>query len=201
MDPLLGEIRMFAGAFPPIGWAFCDGTILPISQYVALFAVIGAIYGGDGNTTFQLPDLRGRVPLHVGGSAGAGLSAHTLGQKSGLETTTLTEANLPSHIHSITSTSSGSSSADLKVYNGVGDVNTPSSAKSIAGIVKVGVNEGNTLSTNDANTVISGAVTNIQSTIPSETGSAGSGEVFNNMQPYLGMNYIIAINGIFPTRP
>jgi microcystin-dependent protein len=92
MDPILGEIRLFAGTFAPQGWAACDGQLLPIAEYTALFSLIGTTYGGDGETTFALPDLRGRVPVHIGGSL-------TLGQSGGSETVMLTTANLPSHTH------------------------------------------------------------------------------------------------------
>jgi microcystin-dependent protein len=88
MDPFIGEIRMFGGNFAPVGWATCDGQLLPIAQYTALFSLIGTIYGGDGQTTFALPDLRGRLPMHIG----TGLS---IGQAGGSETVALTAANLP----------------------------------------------------------------------------------------------------------
>ncbi len=100
-DPFLGEIRMFAGNFAPRGWAFCDGQIMPINQYTALFSIIGTTYGGDGRTTFALPDLRGRVAIHAG--RGPGLSDYLQGQTGGIENVTLTEKNLPAHNHSIPS--------------------------------------------------------------------------------------------------
>lgn len=98
-NPVLGGISMFAGSFPPNGFAFCNGQILPIQQNQALFALIGTTYGGDGTTTFALPDLRGRVPLHFGG--GPGLSTRTMGEEGGSETTTLIENQLPPHDHDI----------------------------------------------------------------------------------------------------
>ena len=98
-EPFIGEIRMFAGNFAPRGWAFCDGQLLPISQNTALFSILGTTYGGDGRTTFGLPDLRGRVPVHAG--RGPGLSDIRLGQKGGAETSTLTVANMPNHNHDI----------------------------------------------------------------------------------------------------
>lgn len=96
-DPFLGEITMFAGNFAPRGWAFCNGQLLAISQYPALFSILGTTYGGDGRTSFALPDLRGRVPVHSG--EGPGLSPVRLGQKFGTESTTLTQYNMPSHNH------------------------------------------------------------------------------------------------------
>ena len=98
MEPLLGQIIMFGGNFAPRGWAFCDGQLLPIAQNTALSSILGTTYGGDGRTTFGLPDLRGRVPM--GGGHGPGLSPRSLGQKGGNETTTLTVSNLPPHNHS-----------------------------------------------------------------------------------------------------
>ena len=96
-EPFVGEIRMFAGNFAPRGWAFCDGQLLAVSQNDALFSLLGTIYGGDGRTTFGLPDLRGRVPIHAG--SGPGLSPRRLGAKAGAENVTLTVNQLPSHSH------------------------------------------------------------------------------------------------------
>src|SRR5262245_26202423 len=96
-DPFIAEIKMFGGNFAPLGWATCDGQLLPISQYTALFSLLGTTYGGDGVTNFALPDLRGRVPMHPG--QGPGLSPRTLGEKAGTETVTLTTAQLPAHNH------------------------------------------------------------------------------------------------------
>jgi len=96
-DPYTGEIRMFGGNFAPAGWAFCDGQLLPIAENDALFTLIGTTYGGDGQTTFGLPDLRGRLPIHAG--TGPGLSTRTLGEQGGVETVTLTTNQLPQHTH------------------------------------------------------------------------------------------------------
>ncbi|MBD3756388.1 MAG: phage tail protein, partial [Gammaproteobacteria bacterium] len=96
-EPFVGEIRMFAGNFAPRGWAFCDGQLLAVSQNDALFSLLGTIYGGDGRTTFGLPDMRGRIPVHQG--SGPGLSPRRLGSKSGAETETLTVNQMPSHTH------------------------------------------------------------------------------------------------------
>lgn len=96
-QPFIGEIRMFGGNFAPVGFAFCDGQLLPIAEYDALFALIGTTYGGDGQTTFALPDLRGRLPVHTG--QGNGLSNYVLGQSGGSETVTLTAQQLPAHTH------------------------------------------------------------------------------------------------------
>lgn len=104
MEPLLGMIVMFAGNFAPRGWAFCDGQLLPIAQYTALFSILGTTYGGDGRTTFALPDLRGRVPMHAGN--GPGLTPRVLGQRLGTEHVTLTAANVPPHTHPLNATGS-----------------------------------------------------------------------------------------------
>lgn len=101
-DPYIGEIRLFGGNFAPLGWAFCDGTLLPISQNAALFNLIGTTYGGDGTTTFGLPDLRGRLPLHAG-------PQNPLGQMGGSETVTLTTAQLPQHQHPVSAVSAAGS--------------------------------------------------------------------------------------------
>jgi len=99
-DPFVGEIRMFAGNFAPRSWAFCDGQLLAISQNDVLFSLFGTIYGGDGRTTFGLPELRGRVPIHAGSGAGPGLTPRSVGNRSGGETATVSAGQLPSHTHS-----------------------------------------------------------------------------------------------------
>lgn len=104
-EPFVGEIRMFAGNFAPRGWAYCDGQLLAVSQNDALFSLLGTIYGGDGRTTFGLPDLRGRIPIHAG--SGPGLSPRRLGAKSGSENETLTVNQLPSHHHQMTASGDG----------------------------------------------------------------------------------------------
>lgn len=109
-EPFVGEIRMFAGNFAPRGWAFCDGQLLAVSQNDALFSLLGTIYGGDGRTTFGLPDLRGRIPIHAG--TGPGLSPRRLGAKAGEEKVTLTVNQLPSHRHSWNATTNSAQSRD-----------------------------------------------------------------------------------------
>jgi microcystin-dependent protein len=169
-DPLLGSIMLFAGNFAPRGWAFCNGQLLSISQNSALFSIIGTLYGGDGRTTFGLPDLRGRVPVGVG--QGPGLSPYQEGQQAGSEQTVLTTANLPSHTHSLNASSSPGSSNSP-------DGNVP--AVNRDGILHYGPTADVTMS--------SESVTN-----------TGSGQGFNNIQPVLGMHYCIALQGIFPSR-
>src|SRR6516225_6298908 len=98
-DQFVGEVRMFCGNFAPTGWAFCNGQLLPIAQNTALFSLLGTNYGGDGRSTFGLPNLQGAFPVHAGASAGPGLSARATGQTGGAETVTLTAAQLPAHGH------------------------------------------------------------------------------------------------------
>lgn len=169
-EPLLGSIMLFAGNFPPRGWAFCNGQLLPISQNSALFSIIGTLYGGDGRTTFGLPDLRGRAP--VGAGQGPGLSNYSIGSRVGSETTTLTAANLPSHSHTLNGSSSPGTSSSP---NG----NVP--AVNRDGILHYGTQADATMS--------SASIAN-----------TGGNQPFNNIQPVLGMHYCIALQGIFPSR-
>jgi microcystin-dependent protein len=169
-EPLLGSLMLFAGNFAPRGWAFCNGQLLPISQNSALFSLLGTQYGGDGRTTFALPDLRGRVP--IGPGQGAGLSNYQVGQKTGFEETTLTAANLPSHTHTLNASSSPGTSSSP---NG----NLP--AVNRDGILHYGSSADVTMS--------SASVAN-----------TGGGQPINNVQPVLGIHYCIALQGIYPSR-
>lgn len=124
-EPFVGEIRMFAGNFAPRGWAFCDGQLLAVSQNDALFSLLGTIYGGDGRTTFGLPDMRGRIPIHAG--SGPGLSPRRLGAKGGAEKVTLTVNQMPSHTHSWQATTAAAqnrSPGGNALASGTGDVFT-----------------------------------------------------------------------------
>ncbi len=162
----IGEIRMFAGNFEPVGWMFCQGQLLPISENNALFALIGNIYGGDGQSTFALPDLRGRAPIH------AGTFFPNLGQTGGAEELYVTLDQTPAHNHA-----AGASSA-----NGISD--DPSGrvpARSAAGVPQYGTTPDATLA-------------------PAALLSAGGTTPHPNMQPFLGINYIISLFGVFPTQ-
>lgn len=169
---------MFAGNFAIRGWAFCDGQLLSIAQNSALFSILGTTYGGDGRTTFGLPDLRGRVPVHEG--QGPGLPNIRLGQKSGAPTTTLTVQNLPSHNHGSTNLTVGASSKPA-------NTDDPSNAVSAVGGEDAFRQEA-------ANTRMG------NSSISGNTDNTGGSVAFNNMQPYLGINYLIALVGTFPSR-
>ena len=170
-EPFLGEIRMFGGNYAPAGWALCDGTTLAIAQNTALFALIGTTYGGDGTTTFNLPDLRGRVPVHMG--QGPGLSNYGLGQAGGLERVTLTAGNTAVHNHQ----AYGSSNAADKAQptNNVWADN-PKIDQFAAG---------------DSYNAIMGAGLAAES---------GGSQPHDNMQPYQAVNFIIAMQGIFPSQ-
>jgi microcystin-dependent protein len=164
---------MFAGNFAPRGWAFCDGQLLAISSNSALFSILGTTYGGDGRVTFGLPDLRGRAPIHAGGSQGPGLSRRRLGEKGGSENVTLAVQQLPPHNHKL--------KADEAVANQV----TP---------------EGNVLASKNRTKLYSDGPAN-KDMGASSIGNAGGGQAHPNMQPYLGINYIICLQGIYPSRP
>lgn len=174
MDPFLGEIRMFAGNFAPRGWATCDGQILPIAQNTALFSLLGTTYGGNGQTTFALPDLRGRVPVHVG--QGPGLSPYSLGQSAGSENVTLTSGQMPGHTHTLNASSAG------------GDAGSPQNAVS----AMVTDTQGNAFNgyTASPNTTMS----------PQAIAPAGGNQPHANIQPFLCLTFIIALEGIFPSR-
>ncbi len=191
-EPFIGEVKIFAGNFAPRGWAFCEGQLISIQQNTALFSLLGTTYGGDGRTTFGLPDLRGRVPMGMG--RGPGLSDRREGQKLGEENVTLTTHNLPSHTHAselnVTST--------LQISTADATTNVPASntflSKSV-GLYGRDAIESNIYSTTSDSTMDSVATTGnvtIQNT--------GESIAHDNMQPSLVMNYIIALVGIFPSR-
>jgi microcystin-dependent protein len=169
-EPFIGEIRMFAGNFAPRGWAFCDGQLLAVSQHDALFSLLGTIYGGDGRTTFGLPDLRGRIPIHAG--HGPGLSERRLGAKAGAENVTLTVNQLPSHTHA------AEASDDLGT--------TPNPAD--AALAKSTTVDAYAASSPSVN-MSSQAVTNV-----------GGSRSHTNLQPFLCVHFIIALVGIYPSR-
>ncbi|NJL76835.1 MAG: phage tail protein [Saprospiraceae bacterium] len=178
MDPFIAEIIMFAGNFAPRGWAFCEGQILSIASNTALFSLVGTTYGGDGRTTFALPDLRGRVAIHPG--QGPGLSPYVLGQAAGTEQVTLYVNEIPAHAHTGTvrvgAEGKGSGASDVAAGSFLGNA----SADTIYRIVDGG---------NPAN-----AVKGVQ------TDTTGGNQAHPNMQPYLCVNFIIALEGIFPPR-
>ncbi|TCO70007.1 phage tail protein [Marinisporobacter balticus] len=169
-ESYIGEIRMFAGNYAPRNWAFCDGQLLPISNFNALYSLLGTTYGGDGYTTFALPDMRGRIPLHFG--YGAGLSNRLIGQKFGQEQASLTLSQIPSHNHPMQASS---------------DVATATSPNETI------------LATAQKDFYIS-AGTNQQNLHPQTIEESGSSQAHYNMQPSLCVNFIISLRGEYPPR-
>jgi len=193
MEAFLGTVLPWAPTYAPRGWAFCQGQILPIAQNSALFALLGTTYGGNGQTTFALPDLRGRIPLGAG--QGPGTSNYTLGEMAGNETVTLTQAEMPQHIHPIQVTPStlhvSSANADTAV------------AANGATIGTAGVGAGRDFTqTLGFNSLAPDVTLNAASvTTPTVTeGVAGGSQPHNNLQPFLSLNFIICLEGIFPSR-
>lgn len=210
-DPFIGEINYVAFNYAPPGWAACNGQILPIAQYSAVFALLGTTFGGNGTTNFALPDLRGRVPIHQG--QGPGLSNYGIGQTGGVETITLNVNQMPNHTHAATATSVSTSTvapgatatSTLKAVNsdateknaggntlanaaGLGKAYSTSApnVSMNAGSIETTLNNVSIATTTSTNVVVAGA---------------GGSQPFSIMQPYLAVNCIIALEGIFPPRP
>lgn len=174
MEPFVGEISMFCGNFAPTGWALCNGQLLPINQNQALFSILGTTYGGDGKTTFGLPDLRGRVPMHAGN--GPGLSPRNLGESSGTETVALTVQQIPLHTH------------PLMGSGQPGATDNPEGALPAAVVDSSGT--GISAYSSQPNTAMS----------PQAIGPSGGGQPHTNLQPYQCINFIIALDGVYPSR-
>jgi len=174
-DAYIGSIALFAGNFEPRNWKYCNGQTLPISDFSPLFAILGTTYGGDGRTTFSLPDLRGRVPVHVG--TGPGLTHRSLGEKSGQEYVTLSQNEIPSHTHQV-----------VAKFNAAEEANTADPTNNF--IAGTGAPAFST--TKDAE------MNNNAVEIAAE--NSGGNQSHYNMQPYLGLNYIICVQGLFPSR-
>lgn len=189
MDPILGQILPFGFNFEPRGWAYCQGQLMAISANTALFSLLGTTYGGDGRSTFALPDLRGRVMVGMG--QGPGGSNYVIGSAGGSETTTLTTSNLPAHNHPA---SFGGSSVTVKASSTAGSSPSPSSRGNVLGSLTTGSLYNNStpdVALNVGTDGVTGTVT---------VGNAGSNVAFNNMQPFLTVNLCIATVGIFPSR-
>lgn len=170
-QPFIGEIRLFAGSFAPAGWAFCAGQLMAISENDALFNLIGTTYGGDGQETFGIPDLQGRVPIHMGTNPVTGTS-YIIGQKSGTETVTVTEPQLPTHAHGFIA-STGPATGNTPVGNLV--------AESTA--INVYIEDTPTGALN-----------------PAALSPTGGSQPHENMQPFLVVSFIISLFGIFPSQ-
>lgn len=171
-DPFVAEIRIFPFNFPPLGWAFCDGQLMPISQNTALFSLLGTTYGGDGRSTFALPNLQGNVPIHPG--QGPGLSLYDLGETGGAEAVTLLESEIPTHSHAV------------MVNTNPSNLAAPSPLRSFAraqpGFAYKNTNQ------------------NIVSFAPQAATPSGGSLPHNNLMPYLTLNFCIALQGVFPPR-
>ena len=165
--PFIAEIVMFGGNFAPRGWAFCQGQLLSIAQNTALFSLLGTTYGGNGQTTFALPDLRGRVPIQQG--SGPGLTPRVLGEQGGTETVTLQVTQMPAHTHTVSA--STAAAGDTVPTGNV-------------------LSEGSIYHAAPGNTTLS----------PTAIGASGGSQPHNNIQPFLALNFIIATQGIFPSR-
>ena len=173
-DPFVAEIRIFPFNFAPKGWAFCNGQLLPLSQNTALFSLLGTTYGGDGKSTFALPNMQGNAPMHPG--QGPGLSLHDLGETGGSETVTLLQSEIPSHTHA------------MRAHNAdQADAQNPSSNTSLAQSANGFAYQSNTSQ-------------NLVGLSPSALAPVGGDQPHNNMQPYLTLNFCIALQGVYPPR-
>jgi microcystin-dependent protein len=170
MDPFVAEIRIFPFNFAPKGWAFCDGQILPLSQNTALFSLLGTTYGGDGKSNFALPNMQGNVPMHPG--QGPGLSLHDLGETGGSDTVSLLESEIPSHSHALMASQSDATDQ------------SPANEEFAAG---VGI----------GTYAAPGALVQLSS---NGVAPAGGDQPHNNLQPYLTLNFCIALQGVYPPR-
>lgn len=169
-EPFIAEIRIWACNFAPRGWAFCNGQLLPIAQNTALFSIVGTTYGGDGRTTLGLPNLQGRAPMHAGN--GPGLTPRRLGEVGGSTEATLTTAQMPQHTHTLMGNSAAATTGD------------PAGAQ---------------LSDTDPLRNY-GPLRDGENLAPQAVANAGGSQAHNNLQPYLGLNFTIALVGLFPSR-
>jgi microcystin-dependent protein len=173
MDPFLAEVRIMGFNFAPRGWAQCNGQLMPISQNTALFSLVGTTYGGDGRVTFGLPNLQGSVPMHPG--VGAGLTPRELGEIGGSETAAVDVSQIPMHTHTV------------RAASFPGDVQAPTSATALSR-----AHGGNAYQSNPSQNPVTMA--------PEALTPAGGSQPHNNMQPYLTLNFCIALQGVFPAR-
>lgn len=202
-DPFLGEIRTVGFNFAPIGWALCSGALVSIAQNNALFALLGVTFGGNGQSTFGLPDLQGRSP--VGAGNGIGLSPIVPGQKNGTESATLTIGNLPSHTHTAQVTGgvsvSGSVSIPACSAPTAGTIAATPGPTTVLGPISAGGRPGELYTTTAANTTL--APMNVQLTGPTPAianSLTGNNQPVGLRNPYLGLTFIIALQGVFPSR-
>jgi microcystin-dependent protein len=199
MDEFIGIIKLFAGNYAPQGWAFCNGQLLSISQYQVVYAILGTIYGGDGHTTFALPDLRSRVAVGGGQGAGPGLPSINLGAFGGEAVHTLITTEMPVHTHiaaaagNVTLSVSSANASQPNATSGA-TIATPGSLQGRNFVSTLGFN------TATPDTTLNSASVNTSS-LTVNNAVAGGNLPHNNMQPYLGLSYIICLEGLFPPRP
>ncbi len=201
-DGYLGQVILFAGNFAPQNWALCNGQLMPVNQYQALFSVLGTTYGGDGINNFKLPDLRGAVPVSAGVAATG--TSYLQGTTGGTESTTLGINQMPSHNHVIggTASVSGNITATMKVNSSSGGADSPSGnflGNDGTTQVYASANSGSDMLNANAITVNASGMTVNTSSLQVQPN--GLGQPFSNMQPYLVMNYIICTNGLYPSKP
>jgi microcystin-dependent protein len=173
VDPFVAEIRIFPFNFAPKGWAMCDGQILPLSQNTALFSLLGTTYGGDGKSNFALPNMQGNAPMHPG--QGPGLSLHDLGETGGSDTVTLLDSEIASHPHAV-------------------------QAKGAPPPANAGAPDPNVVLSRSSGGTAYTAAANLGAMDPNAIAPTGGGQPHNNMQPYLTLNFCIALQGVFPPR-
>ena len=195
MNPLLGQIIMFAGNFAPSNWAFCQGQILQISEYTALFSILGTTYGGNGRTTFALPDLRGRAPIHSGRAPG--LSTYNLGEKGGLEQVVLNIAQMPEHSHTTGDIASEDQHILLSSAAAVNETPKEGDVPAVANFPG-SITAQNVKSFGPPTNVVNGQT--ISGNAGLTISNTGGGASHENRQPYLVINYIICIIGDYPPR-
>ncbi len=194
MDVFLGMITLFGFAFAPKGWMFCAGQLLPVSSNAALFSLLGSTYGGDGQTNFNLPDLRGRTAIGVG--PGSGLSPNQLGQKGGVETTALSLAQMPPHSHVASAASTSTSTSILYAEGTAANALNPNGNMLASGLNNYATEDAQNNRAMSSQAVATTTITNTTVQI----GPAGGGLPFSTMPPYLVLNYCIAVEGLFPSR-
>ncbi len=171
-DPFVAEIRIFPFNFAPVGWAFCDGQILPLSQNTALFSLLGTTYGGDGKSNFALPNFQGNAPMHPG--QGPGLSLHDLGETGGSDTVSLLESEIPSHSHALMAETSAPDSP-IPDNHSLASIDHGLGYRGASGAIVVQMND-------------------------NAVAPAGGDQPHNNLQPYLTLNFCIALQGVYPPR-
>lgn len=201
MEGTIGEIRGFAGNFAPRAWAFCEGQLIAIAQNTALFSILGTTYGGDGRTTFGLPDLRGRIPISAG--TGPGLSTHKLGSRSGIEGVILNILNLPNHFHSAATTHEMPVSVSLTAKDGEATEDTPDDGLFLAKgntEVNFAATPSNMYGSAGNDVTLSTGVATIPAGQGVTVGNTGGNQAHNNMQPYLTIHWVICMFGIYPSR-